>query len=221
LEEEDFSRLPGALIWAKAMLHWFQWLVWLSGKPQAKIADDPRLKGGVRGLDRGPQLAPGLRCVCSRLLMAQAVSTSDQRFPEPLTGLLPATLSLARLLLGQGQSTSWPRFSGHPPTLLAPLGRTVVFVPEVAPAPLPDAAQESIDSVRVAVRAVELGSAEAAAVASAHLTRVISRFKIATVMIDLENVHSKADVGNSENLWTAVLLYRAANKKVGARLQGN
>jgi hypothetical protein len=80
-----------------------------------------------------------------------------------------------------------------------------------------DALDESNNSARViAVRAVELGSTAAAAIASAHLKRVISRIKVATAMIDLEKVQSKVDVGNSENLWTAVLLYRASNAMVSA-----
>ena len=91
-EEEEFSRLPGTLIWIKTMLHWFQWLLWPSEKPLSKLVDDPRLEGGVRGWPRGPQLPPGPQCICSHLLLAQAVSTGDPRFPETLPGLLPATL---------------------------------------------------------------------------------------------------------------------------------
>jgi hypothetical protein len=212
-EDEEFSRLPGALIWAKAMLHWFQWLTWPSGRLPTNLVDDPRLKGGVRGWSRGPRLAPGLRCVCSCLLMAQAVSTGDPRFQEPLTGLLPATVGLARLLLGRGQSTSWSRFYGHLSTSLADFGGTRVFVPKEAPQARPVASSQNRTSLCVDVCSVQLGSAAAAAIASAHLKGVIGRIKVAGVVIDPDNVRDKVDVGSSESLWTAVMLYKAATAK--------
>ena len=60
---------------------------------------------------------------------------------------------------------------------------------------------------------VELGSAAAAAVAAAHLRGVIRQITIAGVMIDPETVQTKADVGSSETLWSAVLFYNAAKVK--------
>ena len=207
-EEEEFSRLPGTLIWAKTMLHWFQWLLWPSDKLSSKLVDDPRLKRGVRGWPRGPQLPPGPRCICSHLLLAQAVSTGDPRFPETLPGLLPATLGLARLLMGHGQLSSWPRFPGRSSVLW---GQTTVRVPGESPQP---AAMDAINtSSSIPVIKVELGSAAAAAVAAAHLRGVIRRIKIEGAMIDPEIVQTKRDVGSSETLWSAVLLYKAAKVK--------
>ena len=207
-EEEEFSRLPGTLIWAKTMLHWFQWLLWPSEKPSLKLVDDPRLKGGVRGWPRGPQLLPGPRCICSRLLLAQAVSAGDPRFPETLPGLLPATLSLARLLMGHGQLSAWPRFPDHPSMAW---GETEVWVPGDSPQPV--ATAPSITPSSIPVVKVELGSAAAAAVAAAHLRGVIRQIKIAGAVIDPELVQTKSEVGLSETLWSAVLLYKAAKAK--------
>ena len=207
-EDEEFSRLPGTLIWAKAMLHWFQWLLCPSKKPSSKLLDDPRLKGGVRGWPRGPQLPPGPQCICSHLLLAQAVSTGDPRFPEILPGLLPATLGLARLLMGQGQLSSWPRF---PDCSSIAWGETAVRVP--GDSPQPAATASIITSSSIPVIKVELGSAAAAAVAAAHLRGVIRQIKIGGAMIDPEIVKTKWDVGSSETLWSAVLLYKAAKVK--------
>ena len=207
-EEEEFARLPGALIWAKAMLHWFQWLLWQSEKTSSQLVDDPRLKGGVRGWPRGPLLPPGPRCICSHLLLAQAVSTGDPRFPETLTGLLPATLALARLLIGHGQLSSWPRLPGRSSAVW---GQSSVSVP--GDSPQPAAAAAVITSSSVPVTKVELGSAAAAAVAAAHLRGMIRQIKVGGAMIDPETVQTKWDVVSSETLWSAVMLYKAAKVK--------
>ena len=105
----DFLMYPAMLLWGRAMLHWFQWRMVVAGAMKDSEMEDSRMGAGVRGWDQGPALPAGLRCVCSRLLHAQALSMSDEKYPELLTACLPATVALARLLMGQGGVASEPR----------------------------------------------------------------------------------------------------------------
>ena len=205
----DFLMYPAMLLWGRAMLHWFQWRLIAAGAMTEYEMEDSRMGAGVRGWDKGPALPAGLRCVCSRLLHAQALSMSDEKYPELLTACLPATVALARLLMGQGDVASEPKImprglagaaEGHGVGSGLSSALTVPCKPVIGAA---------IDGGMVEVCHVVPGTPRAMSVACKHLRTVVSQIKINGDFLpsDLRLVMKKEHVGNSESIWEAVSLY--------------
>ena len=208
----DCSFLPGALCYAKAMLHWFQWFLWCSGhfsedviaeESEAQftaslrninmaIFSETRLHEGLRGWERGPVLPIGHRQLCSSLLYAQAISIGDPAKPEILAAAVPATTALARMLAGEGVPQT---------TITAPL-----LVPAEPSWPEPGTGRMKRS---VAVKRVVIGSYQACQVATAHLKSVLSHVKVSGRSINSKTAAGVMDAGGSVVLWDAVCTYRA------------
>lgn len=206
--------LPGALIWGRAMLHWFQ-LVLSNNDPRLSLSgdffEDSRLAKAVRGFDRGSSFRPGRAHLCQRLLLAQAVSlASETEYLELLPSALPATVSLAKLLLTRVTHKGWQDSreadSEQPP----PPGISLVVPTE----PL----FESVNGFKrlsVPVEVVQMGSAAALRVASSHLKAILARVRLSGAPLqDLASVRHASDVGGSVILWEAVCLCKAINEEL-------
>ena len=125
------NMFPASLVWARSMLCWFQWQLHLAGRVSEHDIEDPRLMTSLAGWPRGPKLMSGgrhpIKAIASRLLLAQAMSMDDKFYIEPLAACLTSTISLARLLAGQGE-ISLPGVRGVPskerlsaPSLFVPM----------------------------------------------------------------------------------------------------
>lgn len=190
--------LPASLVWARAMLHWFQWQLQVAGCISPRDIEDPRLRHSVSGWPEGPALPHGPRAICGRLLVAQAMSLSDPGCPEPLTALVPATTALARLLVGQGRvfgTGERPKHTGIVP--LEPVA--------------PQASDTRQHTIRVLH--VKAGSTLAFRVASSHLVGALRHIRVAGNAIKgIGNIRSISEVGDSETLWEAVSLHHAIER---------
>ena len=212
----EFLMFPARLLWSRAMLHWFQWRLAAAGVMEENEMDDSRMGAGVREWDQGPALPPGRRCVCSRLLHAQALSMSDEKYPELLTACLPATVAFARLLVGQGDVASEPQIMPHGSAGAATgqgVGSNISSALTVPCMPVIGAA---IDGGVVEVCHVVPGTPRAMSVACEHLRTVVSQIKINGEFLpeDLRHVLSKESVGNSESIWEAVGLHHQIETKL-------
>ena len=199
--------LPGCMLYCKAMLSWFQWRLHLAGELGYESITDPRMGvSGVRGWPRGKAVPPGLHSISRALLLAQAMSMGDQAREELLPGCLPATTSLARLLLGHG-------FPGSSPEMPSKLDNVqqrrdftaeqVVFVPEE-----PMVRSSHMD-VMIPVLPLRPRSEQALCEAKAHLAQVLSLVKVAGKSVSAGTLTSLtfAQVGSSVPVWEAVCLH--------------
>lgn len=194
--------LPSTMMWARAMLHLFQWRLcqegtdqYMKGKPA-----DVHLPDGLPGRPTAP--LAGIGQVISGLMLAQRTGAARG---ELLPGCLPATVALARLLMA-GADQCEPLLEAK---LKATRAVVAVAPPEVSP--LYDASKAA-----VAVRHLQFGSLEANQVAEAHLAAVLERVTIEGKPLRPADVSYRADAADSQSLWEAVKLWRHADGRVRA-----
>ena len=206
------SLLPASLVWSRAILFWFQWQLFRAGRISEKDIEEPRLLHGVAGWPRGPDVTyRPIKAIASRLLLAQAMSMSDSTRIEPLTGCLTATIALARLLDGQGD-------------ICVPTGgsvsATLQRVPETLVVPSEPMLGESATGTRpstcIPVVYVQQGSPCALETACSHIREVMSRCITVggRTLGDPGAIRSMSQVGDSETIWAAVVLYKALRHKL-------
>ena len=213
----EFLMNPAMLLWGRAMLHWFQWRLVTAGAMKEIDMEDSRMGAGVRGWDQGPALPAGLRCVCSRLLHAQALSMCDEKYPELLTTCLPATVAFARLLLGQGDVASEPQIMPQGPDAGAAKGHEVGSgISSALTVPCKPVIGAAVEGSVVEVCHVFPGAPRALSVACRHLRAVVSQIKINGHHLpeDLRLLMTKEQVGNSESIWEAVALHHQIEAKL-------
>lgn len=215
------STLPAALTWARAMLAWFQWRLWVSGATP-EPPGDARLSQGVRGWSRGAPCPPGPRAVSRGLLLARAMASSalDEERSELLTASLTSTVALGMMMAGAGlplvdkleTGESDPGRVQHGPdglgSLLLPLSLPGQVGDDRSPSQAPIEEPERVEMV-------QLGSQRALELGSAHLGQVLSRVKVGGAQVDL-GAPSASHVGYSSSLWRAVALYQAMTRQLSA-----
>ena len=198
------SAYPSALIWARSMLHWFQWLLWTGGHREDEPEAVP-LASSVDGWGPGPKLKHGPTAVSRGLLLAISMAAEDGGTvrTELMTAQVPATISLAMLLIGshddgdQGLSTNKAgpsHLEREVPPLLVPF-RDSSNETQWTGAPC---------SSRVYVKP---GSVEAKSYAASQLKEVLGRITIADQPIDVYAAKEPEDVGESVLLWRAVVMF--------------
>ena len=204
------SAFPSALVWARSMLHWFQWLLWTSGHRDDE-PEDVTLASSVDGWGPGPKVKHGPTAVSRGLLLAISMAAEDGGTvrTELMTAQLPATISLAVLLIGglqfgsdQGPSTNKGgsiHLQREVPSLLVPF-RGSSNETQREGFSIPDAPCSS----RVFVMP---GSAEAKSYAASQLAEVLGRITIEDEPIDVHASKEPEDVRESVVLWRAVVLF--------------
>ena len=213
------SLLPASLIWSKSMLFWFQWQLVRAGLLSEEDIEDPRLLHGLAGWPRGPDLMSTrhhgpIKAIASRLLLAQAMSMSDSNRTEPLTACLTSTIALARLLAGQGDICV-PAGDIDSASDLRSLPEKLVVPSD--PMLGDESATEAGPSASIRVVCVKQGSAPALETACNHIRGVIMSRGITVngrTLGNPGNIKRMREVGDSETLWTAVLLYKALRQRL-------
>ena len=208
------NMFPAMLVWARAMLCWFQWQLHLAGRASEHDIEDARLIHGVAGWPRGPKLMSGgrhpFKAIASRLLLAQAMSMENKYHIEPLAACLTSTISLARLLAGQGEIS--PREEGEVVSSSAPS----LFVP-LEPM-LGSAAAQRDPAAAIPVECVQVGSVRALETACNHIQGVMA--SCITVnrkpLGDPGSISNISEVGNSETIYAGVVLYKTLRHRLAA-----
>jgi len=203
--------LPSTLVWARSMLHLFQWALGAAGngvqgpgEAEAPLPVHP--PGGLAGHTEAWPLhaqAAGPAAVVPGLLLAQRIGAATG---EVMVGCLPATVALARLLMAGKSPWDAPLQRRQTKRLLLP-----EVPPEIQPGGQPTA-DEAGGSV--AVLRVELGSRASWALARRHLLAVIECASVSGRQVVAASVFGPDDVGRSESLWDAVQLWQ----HIGAQL---
>ena len=191
------------------MLYWFQWRLLRQGVLVKDAVHDPRLsKNEIRGWQPAPQLPFGATAVCRQLLLAISMASEDLGTCEPLTGIVPAAVSLACLLIGEGRPANQPASGNH---ASQPEETDPGYEGESAellwvPADGGFASGSCCDSVEV--MQVGIGSGTARELAGRYLRAAFMWVHIDGSPIDPTTVKDPSDVERSETLWQAVMLYR-------------
>jgi hypothetical protein len=194
------------------MLHWFQWRLLLAGKLDRASLHHALPTGNIHVGFHLPEPSTTTRigptAICSALLLAQSVGCSYDSggSDEILTGALPATVALARLLRGEAipslDCTVTDTAHGErPPTLVVPT--TAMGFP-----PSPDL---------TGVKFVQPGASVALRTALLHIdavTHAITTAEHPTKMREMLGRDGVGDVLGSHSLWEAVQLYRDIDKDV-------
>ena len=190
---------PSTLMWARAMLHLFQWVLHRTGHGGDAPVEGVYLPGGLAGYSEGagPQLQDGPAAACSGLLLAQHISALHE---DTAVGALPATMALARLLMAEGSCD----------VLCQQCLATRAFLP----ARFPAAAAGRLTAAQAQVEHLQFGSRPAWEVARDHLEAVLQSVSVHGKAIHLGSVHSPVHVGDSVSVWEAVLLWRHANTRL-------
>lgn len=216
LGRHDASCLPATLMWAHAMLHWFQCIgyqaglrLWLHTAPWLLLNFDGWRAAVVRAL-----------------LLAQATATgalgakgSKPDAQELMPAGLHATTDLARLLLtppSQPALVHVHRQSHEEPDSCAPLPHGVAAA-ETAMVPL-DAQLEWDPAGSLRVSRVSFGSPQAAAIAKSHLRQLLAKITVAGCPVSVDAAAGLSSVANSATLWEAVQLCRDAAARAADRL---
>uniref|UniRef100_A0A7S1X1Z7 Uncharacterized protein n=1 Tax=Tetraselmis chuii TaxID=63592 RepID=A0A7S1X1Z7_9CHLO len=189
----EMSFLPSTLMWARSMLHLFQWVLLTAGQ-QTESPQAVHLPHGLHGYgtaNGASRPRDGPTAVFSGLLLAQHVGAFRG---ELLVGCLPATVTLARLLLAEGCCD----------VLHRELSKTRVVVR----GGMPVCAAGSREQCEVDVKHVVCGSKAAKQVAREHREGLLQSVVVTGNPLSLSSVRSPADVADSESLWEAVELWR-------------
>jgi len=169
----------GRFAFAEAMCLWSQWWLGAAG-----------FRSMLKRKEQLKSIAMNAQHVVGALLRAQLLSTESQDSLEVLPACIPATIALARLLMGDGipDSTSCR-------------GKPIQHTAYVPVKPCFGDYHEHID-----VEVVRLGSQRALEVAKDHLRSALSLVTDNGQPIMYENARSPKDLSGSEVLWEAVSL---------------
>jgi len=196
--------LPCMLLWARAMLHWFQWRLWLCGelnKDEVTPIACPELWGPE------DTCSPGIRQICEALVEAQHRSISDEERPELLSAGLPATIMLCRLLRGEGLPRAKPQMPSRGDHLMDSDTSDSVSVP--ANLKRAGASQGGGQFVNIII-----GSLSALTVAQDHLGSMLSMLRTDGRYLPVDSAAGPSDVEDSETVWEAILLMREIKSEI-------
>lgn len=197
--------LPSTLMSARSVLHLAQWVLLRAGH-RTELSESVYPPGGIRGYEEEAlaagieRAADGPAASSAGLVLAQRIGAARG---ELLVGCLPATVMLARLLLGYARADVL-RDGLHATSAQLPGSALAVHS---APA---GAAQGASDWA-----VVRFGSPAARALAKGNLEGVLCSVVLKGRPLDLRELHSTADVADSESLWEAAVLWKQLQQERG------
>lgn len=206
------SCAPAGLVYAKAMLQWFQWLLQQTGH-RSEDPIDARMKHTVRGWAPAARSRPGGHSISQALLLSQAMASgpTDEETSELMVAMLPATVALAMLLAGAGLPSNAADNAMLGPQHLGPVKSFSIGSSLLVPVKLPGfrdgAEDEPASEDAVPVEWVQVGRRRALEVGKGHLEGVLKRIRLGDAPLNLAACKD-VDVGYSAIIWQAVGLYQ-------------